>query len=127
MTTRAGRLVQDGSTAVRYSSPWSRSTSSRHSGGSARYTSTSGRSASYTFTGRAIALVTTRGTTRGKVRIYVDGVLQATVDTYRSSAQYRSVVWRRAYPSTVTKTVRIVVLATGGRPRVDLDAFAVLK
>jgi len=57
----------------------------------------------------------------------VDGVLQATVDTYRSSTQYRSVVWRQAYPSTVTKTIRVVALATSGRPRVDLDAFAVLK
>ena len=41
--------------------------------------------------------------------------------------QYRAVVWRKTYPSTVTKTIRVVVLATSGRPRVDLDAFAVLK
>jgi hypothetical protein len=92
-----------------------------------RSTSTAGRWASYTFTGRSIALVTTRGVTRGKVRIYVDGVLQATVDTYRSATQYRSIVWRKAYPSTVTKTIRVVVLGTGGRPRVDLDAFVVLR
>ena len=120
-------MSMDSSTAVHYSSPWGRSTSSSYSGGSARYTSTSGRSASYTFTGRSIAVVTTRGTTRGKVKVYIDGVLQATVDTYRGSTQYRSVVWRKAYPSTVTKTIRVVVLATSGRPRVDLDAFAVLK
>ncbi len=126
-TTRSGRLVQNSSTAVRYSSPWGLTTSSSYSGGSARYTSTSGRSASYTFTGRSIAVVVRRGTTRGKVKVYVDGVLQATVDTYRGSTQYRSVVWRKAYPSTVTKTIRVVVLATSGRPRVDLDAFAVLK
>ena len=126
-TSRSGRLVQNSSSAVHYSSPWGLTTSSSYSGGSARYTSTSGRSASYTFTGRSIALVVRRGTTRGKVKIYVDGVLQATVDTYRSSTQYRSVVWRQAYPSTVTKTIRVVVLATSGRPRVDLDAFAVLK
>src|SRR6478736_10275993 len=126
-TTRSGRLVQNSSTAVHYSSPWGLSTSPSYSGGSARYTSTSGRSASYTFTGRSIAVVATRGTTRGKVKVYIDGVLQATVDTYRGSTQYRSVVWRKAYPSTVTKTIRVVVLATSGRPRVDLDAFAVLK
>ena len=70
--------------------------------------------------------MTARATTRGKVKVYVDGVLQATVDTYRSSTQYRSVVWRQAYSSTVTKTIRIVVLATSGRPRVDLDAFVVI-
>ena len=54
-------------------------------------------------------------------------MLQATVDTYRSPAEYRSVIWQQSFSSVVTKRVRIVVVGTGGRPRVDLDAFAVIK
>jgi hypothetical protein len=64
---------------------------------------------------------------RGKVRIYLDGVLQATVDTYRASAEYRSVIWQRSFTGSVTKRVRVVVVGTSGRPRFDLDAFAVIK
>ncbi|HET7829774.1 MAG TPA: hypothetical protein VFL03_09440, partial [Candidatus Limnocylindrales bacterium] len=61
------------------------------------------------------------------VRIYLDGVLQATVDTYRSTAEYRSVIWQRSFSSVVTKRVRVVVVGTAGRPRFDIDAFAVIK
>ena len=43
-----------------------------------------GRAAAYTFTGKSIAVVSTRSSSRGAVRIYLDGVLQATVDTYRA-------------------------------------------
>jgi hypothetical protein len=126
-TTRAGRLVQQSSSAVRYPTAWTSVSGSSYSGGSARYTRTAGRSASYTFTARSIAVVSTRASTRGKVRIYVSGVLQATVDTVRSSTQYRSVIWQKTYTTTQTRTIRLVVVGTSGRPRVDLDAFVVLR
>ncbi len=68
-----------------------------------------------------------RSQARGKVRIYVNGVYQATVGTYPSSASYRAVVWQKTWSSSATRTIKLVVSGTSGRPRVDLDAFVVLR
>jgi hypothetical protein len=57
----------------------------------------------------------------------VDGVLVKTVSTYRSSFQGRRVIWSMAFPSSGTHTVRIEVVGTAGHPRVDLDAFVVMR
>jgi hypothetical protein len=125
--TLTPRLTQQTSSAVRYSSTWYGSSASSFSGGSAKYARAAGRSATYTFTGRSIALVTTRATTRGKVKIYINGVYKGTVDLYRSSTQYRSIAWKGTWSTSATRTIKIVVVGTSGRPRVDVDAFVVLK
>ena len=118
------RLVQ---AATSYTRTWSTSTSTRYSGGSTRYATVAGASASYTFTGRSIALVTTKALSRGSVKVYVDGSLAGTVSTYAHVTTYRAVVWATAWPTSGTHTVKLVVVGTAGHPRVDLDAFAVVK
>jgi hypothetical protein len=125
--SRSARLVQQSSTAVRYSGAWYAAASTAFSGGSAKWARTRGASASYTFTGRGIALVSTRSPSRGRVKIYVDGVYAATVDLYRATTQYRALAWTRTWTATRTHAVKLVVLGTSGRPRVDLDAFALLR
>jgi hypothetical protein len=122
----AARLVQNTSPAVRFGSGWSIASSSTFSGGSVRYATAAGKAASYTFTGRSIAFVTTRATTRGKVKIYLDGVYQATVDL-GGSTLHRDVAWQKTWTTRATRTIRLVVVGTSGRPRVDLDAFAVVS
>jgi hypothetical protein len=122
----APRLVQQGSSAVGYTRTWTRVSGTRFSGGSARYAKASGASATYRVTGRSIAFVTTRASSRGKVSIYVDGVRVVRVDTYGTTTRYRYQAWARTWPTSGTHTIRIVVAGTSGRPRVDLDAFAVL-
>ena len=121
------RLVQQSPTLVRYSRTWTPVWSARFSGGSARYARTAGASASYTFSGRAVGLVTTTATTRGKVKVYVNGVYQATVDLRSSSTRYRVLVWQKTWSTSAIRTVRLVVVGTSGRPRVDLDAFVTVK
>jgi alpha-tubulin suppressor-like RCC1 family protein len=125
--TLSARLVQQSSSAVKYAGTWTSTTSTAYSGGSVRYAKVAGRSASYTFTGRSIALVTTTALTRGKVKVYVNGTYVATVDLYRSSTQYRVLAWQKTWSTSGTRTVKLVVAGTSGRPRVDLDGFAVLK
>jgi hypothetical protein len=39
----------------------------------------------------------------------------------------RAVVWSRAWARTGTHTIRIAVAATPGHPRVDVDAFEILR
>ncbi|HEY3334659.1 MAG TPA: hypothetical protein VGK16_05415 [Candidatus Limnocylindrales bacterium] len=126
-STISPRLTQQWSSAVRYATTWALGRSSSYSGGSVRYAKTAGRSVSYMFTGRSIALVTSKSVSRGKVKIYVNGVYQTTVDTYRSSSQYRVVAWQKTWSTSGTRTIKLVVRGTSGRPRVDLDAFVVVK
>jgi hypothetical protein len=120
---RSGRLVQQGSSAVTWKGTWTRATSSVYSGGSSRYTKVANRSAKYAFTGRSIALISSRATNRGKVRIFINGVDQGVVDLRKASTQHRAVVWQRTWTSTVRATIRVVSLGTSTRPRVDVDAF----
>ena len=120
-------LTQQTSSSVTYRGTWYTGSLSSYSGGSARYTKSSTASASYTFTGRGIALVTTQGSGRGKVKVYIDGVYVRTVDLYRSSASYRVLAFTQTFASSGTHTIKLVGMGTAGRPRVDLDAFAVVR
>ena len=67
------------------------------------------------------------GPDRGIARVYVDGVLARTVDLGAASPGAATVVFRRAWGSAGLHRLRIVVVGTAGRPRVDVDAFAVLR
>ena len=83
----------------------------------------SGAWAKFSFTGSSVAWVTTRGTTRGKAKVYVDGVYAATVNLWASSGHSRSIVFARNWSTSGAHTIRIVVVGTAGHPRVDIDAF----
>ena len=80
---------------------------------------------SYTFTGRAIGFVTATGPTRGKVKVYLNGTFITTLDLRTSSTKYRMLAWQRTWATSATRTIKLVVVGTTGRPRIDLDAFAV--
>lgn len=67
-----------------------------------------------------VGLVMHKGPGRGAFKVYVNGVLKGTVDTYAATNQPRTVVWQGSV--TGTSTVKIVNVATKGRPRIDLDA-----
>ncbi len=119
-------LVQDSSADISRTGAWTIGSTTSYSGGTVRFASTAGATASYRFTGRSVGFVTTTGPTRGAVKIYVDGVLSKTVDTYSASAAYRVQVWSKTYTAAGTHTVKLVVVGTSGRPRVDLDAFTTI-
>ncbi len=118
---------QDNSGYVVYGSGWYSSYYASYSGGYVHYATRSGASASYTFSGHAIAFVTTKASNRGRAWIYVDGVYVGAVDTYSATVACRQIVWTRTWSSSGSHTIRIVVAGTGGRPRVDIDAFLVLR
>ena len=120
-------LTQQTSTAVKYAGTWSTGSTAAYSGGTVKFATTPGASLSYAFNGRAIAWVTTRRATAGTVQVYVDGVLQATVDTYAASTTYRVVAFSKSWSSYGPHTIRLVVVGTASRPRADLDAFEVIR
>jgi hypothetical protein len=119
-------LIQQSSTSVKYGGAWATEPSSAYSGGSLRTASAAGASARLSFSGRAVAWVTTLRPDAGQVRVYIDGVLAATIDTRADATAARYVAFSRSWTSWGSHTIRLVVLGTADRPRVDLDAFEVI-
>jgi dipeptidyl aminopeptidase/acylaminoacyl peptidase len=111
------------STSVTYSGSWSTSSSTSFSGGSARFASAAGASATYSFTGTSVAWVGSLGPTRGSARIYVDGVLKATVSAYSATYVYRRLLFAWSWPTQGAHKLKIVVVGTSGHPRVYVDGF----
>jgi len=120
-------LVQQTSTAIAYHGTWYTSTSTAYSGGSVRYSSVATSYASFAFSGRAVDFVTTRGPSRGSAKIYIDGSYVTTVSLYATTTTYRYVAYERTWGWSGTHTIRIVVVGTAGHPRVDVDAFGLLR
>ena len=123
--TFSPRLVQQSASAVTYSGAWSLGKYASFSGGSVRYTGVGKRSATYSFTGRAVGFVTTLASSRGVVKIKVDGVQVARIDLGSSPTAFRRLVWSRTFSTVKAHKVQVVVV--GGYGRVDVDAFVVLK
>ncbi len=103
-----------------------RATTGRGCPAARRSTRARGARGQRSFTGRAIALVGSKSPGRGKAKVYIDGVLAATVDFRRSSAAHRQVVFTRSWATARPRTLKVVVLGTSGRPRVDVDAFVIV-
>ena len=74
-------------------------------------------------TGTNFGLVGTQGPQGGRAYVYLDGTYQFTIDNYRATAGYRTVVAWFNFGSSSTHTVRVVVEGTAGRPYVGVDSF----
>lgn len=118
-------IVQESSATK--SGTWTTRSSSSYLGGKSYSSSSKGASLSWTFTGRSIGLVASRATTSGQAYVYVDGVKVSTVDLKSSTTKYRDALWTKSWSSSAKHTVKIVVVATSGRPTVTTDGIVYLK
>jgi subtilisin len=86
-----------------------------------------GATATMTFKGREVALLSTLAPDRGRASIFIDGRYAATIDLRSSSRHARRVVYSRAWLDPGTHTIQLKVAGTTGRARVDVDAFIVFN
>jgi subtilisin family serine protease len=121
------KLTQQNGTGLTYSGTWTTRTSSSASGGSTRYATKANAWVQFTFTGRAVAVIAPKGSSRGTIRVYIDGTSVGTVSAYRSSSQSKVVLFARSWSSSGSHKVKLLVLGTSGHPRFDIDAFAYLR
>ncbi len=113
----------ESNTRITRKGTWTRVESSVYFGGAARYATSNGATATFTFTGKGIGWIARKGPNRGKAEILVNGVKVATIDLYAASYQNQRIVWATSWSTAVSRTITIRVLGTSGRPRVDLDAL----
>jgi len=119
-------LVDDAVAKVVYRGTWTTSTPASASGATLHSTRARGASASITFTGRGIAWVAPRGTSRGKATLFLDGRNIGTVNLDAASAS-RILVYAKSWTASGKHTLRIVAAGTAGHPRIDVDAFVIVK
>ena len=121
------RLIPDRSAAIDYDGRWRTARHGGYRGGTVRYATSRGASATLTFTGRAVTWYGPTGPTRGKAKVYVDGRLVRTVDLRGSGFRARAAVFSKRWSTARQHTIRIVVLGTSGRAMVAIDDFGIRK
>lgn len=121
---RPSQLVQETSPSIVWGGRWTREANSTVSGGAWRWSATNGSKARLTFTGRGIAIVAAKSSTRGVAAIYLDGSYRGTVNLASTTGVTQLVVWSGSWPTSGTH--RIDWQVSGGK-RIDLDAFVILR
>jgi hypothetical protein len=110
-------LAQEG--AASFGAGWSTSAGAIWSGGSVFQSSKAGASATYSFSGRLVSLISDKASNRGKVSLSVDGGAATTVNL-KGSTLNRVIVWNSKYLSTSGSHLLTIKVVSG---RVDIDAF----
>jgi hypothetical protein len=121
------RHIEDRTVEIAWRGNWHRLRGPSLSGGEVRYTGLAGSSATFRFTGRAVALVGRRGPGRGQAYVYIDGDLAAEVDLYAADRKPGVVFFARNWSDVGTRTIRLEVRGTSGRGRIDLDSILTLR
>jgi hypothetical protein len=116
---------QEQNSRLTYRRTWTRHESTGASGGSIKETSTRDASVNLAFGGLELTWYATTGPTRGRARVYIDGVAVKTVSLYRTSRKAHVPVYTFSQAAPVSHTIRIVNLGTAGHSRVNVDAFVV--
>ena len=106
---------------------WGSSSSSAFIGGSTRYSSSKNASATFSFTGRAVAFASYKSSTRGSVKMYIDNVYKGTISLYSTTPRKFQVVFGYNWQTSGAHKIKLVVVGTSGHARVDADGFLVLK
>jgi subtilisin family serine protease len=120
-------LISDRYSLVTYRGTWSRYASTPSTNGGITSSRVAGSTAKFRFTGRTIAIIAPTTATRGRARIYIDGVYKTTIDLRTSTTLYRRVVYVGNWSASGTRTIEMRVEGTSGRPTVSLDGYIVLR
>ena len=121
------KRYQETTSLATYAGTWSLASSTSASGGKEKYATRATASVSFRFIGRSVALVAPKSTTRGSLRVYIDGVYGGLISEYHSPSAGHVIVWTHTWTVNGTHIVKFVPVGTAGRPRVDVDAFEVLR
>ena len=129
ISTAPFRIEQSAAAVVYTGGTWSTNTTAPSSGGSAKLSMDPGARATVTFTGTAVNWLAYRDQWSGMARVYVDGVLKSTVDTYNSPARGQQVMYSITGLTRGTHTLAIEVVGQhskkSGGNWVWVDAFDV--
>ncbi|OCT11274.1 hypothetical protein A8709_06250 [Paenibacillus pectinilyticus] len=110
-TTPSAINRQDSSgSAVTYTGTWADANGTwQDYGRTLKTSSTVGASLQYTFTGTNAAIIGRKQSGAGTADVYIDGVLQTTINTANTAAYYREALYQKAGLSSGSHTIKLVV------------------
>lgn len=112
-------LVDDRDASLIYSGTWHNDSSSTFLNGTARYTSDTNASVSFTFTGTAIQWYGQNDTNFGNAKVYIDGILAETVNVNGPMISQKLLFSRTGLPAGEHTILVVCTSAT-----IDVDYFA---
>jgi hypothetical protein len=115
------------SSVISYSGTWYLAEAISYIGHHAKYATAAGASATATISGNRVGWLGRKGPTSGTAKVYVDGVLKATINMYAATTQIRQLLFTYSWTTIGTHKLKIVVSGTAGHPRVTLDQILVLR
>jgi hypothetical protein len=118
---------QETNAALSWKGSWYTAYYDAYLGGAVRSSDTSGSRVTLSFSGTAIMWVGSVGPTRGSARVYLDGTLIRTVNTWNDSFLPTRVLFRQTWASMGKHRIVIITNGTVGHPTVAVDAFVVRK
>ena len=107
-----GRVEQNNA-ALTYTGAWFPNISVQHSGGNALLATDAGSRATINFNGTGITWIAYRDEWSGIARVYADGILKATIDTYLTPSQAQTGLY--AINGLASGTHTLTIEATGTR------------
>jgi beta propeller repeat protein len=93
--------------------------------GTTRYSTKRGHKITYKFTGKSVALIGPKASSRAKAKVYINGNYVKTIDAYSSTLKHRQVLFSKTWSKSGTRTITIENLGTAGRTRFDVDGLGV--
>lgn len=128
--TTTGFSHDDRSSAITYTGSWSQVADSSAASGTLTRTKTVGDTASFTFTGTGVRLITATGTDHGYFKVSIDGgeaqlVTSAHVDTEQNKPTQLE-AYRIENLNPGQHTIKVENVGFDGANVVDIDAFDVL-
>ena len=110
---------------MKYAGTWSAASSTAYWGGKAKTSVRAGSKATFTFTGKSVAIVSRLGPGRGKAEIWMGTTKLATIDLGSTAYSSQRVVWTKAWTTSAKRAITIKVLGTERPARVEVDGFIV--
>ena len=98
-------LVQDTDSKISYTGTWKVATSTKHSGGTCKYASSTA-TATYKFTGTGIKLIAPKSSDKGIAKVTIDSKVYY-VDLYSASAKEQSVAFSLSGLTSGTHTIKV--------------------
>jgi hypothetical protein len=112
---------------MRFTGSWSLSNSAVYIGGKARISSTKNSTATVSFRGNRVGWYSRLSPSSGQAKVYIDGRLVKTVNTFSSTTVDRKLVFAYSWSSVGNHSIRIVVSGTSGHPKVAVDQIFYLQ
>jgi peptidoglycan/xylan/chitin deacetylase (PgdA/CDA1 family) len=130
LTVNAIKRIEENNPKIIYSGTWTSQSSTKFSGGTDVYSGSAGSSASFSFTGTGIKMISTPYRAAGIAKITLDGTVY-NVDLYSSTTQWQKVVFQKMDLASGTHNIIIEYSGTKNKrsssTNIFIDAFDIVN